>query len=268
MDPASVRTRDGKDRFARRGRKGRFSPATAMSRRRAGSSGAGTPPTIGQADLELAKWIALAAMAVDHYGKIVDPDLYAVTHAIGRISFPVFATIIAPRLAARPQLAAAYVKRLLPWAAISQPVFILVGRDWYDGNILLTLLLGVVATMLVRTCAINRSPGTLAGLVALAPIAWFADYGIAGVAMIPLTAILASWRMSAASMASGPLGLIANISLSWPPVRFIDLPAILSSAVVGISMRAKVRLPRVPAHVFYGFYPAHLLLLHVADLMM
>ena len=47
-----------------------------------------------QADLELAKWIALITMAVDHYGKIVDDSVFLETHAIGRISFPLFAAII------------------------------------------------------------------------------------------------------------------------------------------------------------------------------
>ncbi len=219
----------------------------------------------GQADLELAKWIALVSMAIDHYGKIVDPALYSVTHAIGRIAFPLFATIIATRIASQPELASTYVKRLLPWAIISQPVFVFVGRDWYDGNILLTLLLGVLATMLLRGQFAIRHPLALAGLLALSPIAWFCDFSIVGVSIIPITVLLASWRQPAAYWACGPLGLAANFSLAWPPIRLIDLTAILASAVVLVSIRAKVRLPRLPVHVFYGFYPAHLIALHFVD---
>ena len=69
-------------------------------------------------------------MFIDHYGKIVEPDLYLPTHAIGRLSFPLFATIIGTRLALRPDLAKRYLKRLLPWALVSQPVFVFWRLGW------------------------------------------------------------------------------------------------------------------------------------------
>jgi hypothetical protein len=221
---------------------------------------------LGQADLELAKWLAAGAMVIDHYGKIVEPSLYLETHAIGRIAFPLFATVIGMRLALNPHLAASYVKRLLPWAVISQPVFVLAGRNWHEGNILLTLLLGVLATMLIRRYADSQSPSELVGIMVLIPLAWFMEFGVIGVVMIPITVELAAWRRLAGLSASGPIGLAANMTLSWPPLQFADAPAILASFIALACAKAKVTLPRLPVHVFYGFYPAHLMALHLLDL--
>ena len=112
----------------------------------------------GQSDFEIVKWLAIAAMAIDHYGKIVEPDLFEPTHAIGRIAFPLFATLIGLRIASHPHLAERYVMRLLPWAVVSQPVFVLAGRDWLEGNILITLVVGVLWVMLARRWLDQRSP--------------------------------------------------------------------------------------------------------------
>ncbi len=218
-----------------------------------------------QADFELAKRLAIAAMVIDHFGKIVEPDIFGVTHAIGRIAFPLFAAIIGMRLALQPELAATYVKRLIPWAIVSQPVFVFVGRDWYDGNILLTLLVGVLSLMFLRHVTERRSALALVGLVALLPLAWFCEFSVTGVALIPIIALLASWQRKAALLAAGPLGLAANCSIAWPPIGLIDIPALLATVVMAVSAHMKVDLPRLPAIVFYGFYPAHLLALHFTD---
>jgi hypothetical protein len=220
----------------------------------------------GQADFELAKWVALVAMAVDHYGKIVDPGLYEITHAFGRLSFPILATIVGCRLALRPDLGRRYAMRLVPWAFLSQPVFVVAGRDWYDGNILFTLLFGVVATALLRRA---REPGrwpAVLALVALTPLSYFFEFGPIGVAMIPLTAFSMSRSVSAALWLSGPLGLAANMTAGWPMLRWIDVPALASSLVVVGSVALRPRVPRLPTHVFYAFYPLHLLAMHFYDL--
>jgi len=216
--------------------------------------------------LELAKWLALVTMAVDHYGKIVEPSLYLETHAIGRLSFPLFATIIGVRMARRPDLASVYWKRLLPWAVVSQPVFVLAGRDWYDGNIMLTLLIGVLATDLIRQYNSNHSTYLIVCIAGLIPAACFVEFGILGAAMIPATAALATRHPQAGLWASGPLGLAAGLTPAWPPLQWVDSVALLSSFVAVGSTRLRLRLPRLPTHLFYGFYPAHILVLHFYDI--
>jgi hypothetical protein len=224
------------------------------------------PADFAQADLEFAKWVAIITMAIDHYGKIVDDSVFVQTHAIGRVSFPLFAAIIGIRLAARPTLDLHYLRYLIPWAIVSQPVFVLVGRPWYDGNILITLALGVAATCLLRRREEMSEPGLTAALVANLVVSVFVDYGPLGVVMIPAMTFLVARHGYAGAAAAGPLGLAANLDFSPPFLQLPDLTAVLATPVLMLSLRAKVRLPRLPTQVFYAFYPAHLLALHLYDL--
>jgi len=221
-----------------------------------------------QAALELAKWVALVTMAIDHYGKIVDPDLLLQTHAIGRLSFPLFATIIGIRLGLRPELASRYARRLLPWALISQPVYVLAGRFWYQGNILFALLLGVALTALMQRWL--HGPATAWRTAAVAALlvfcSFFVEYGLIGVVVVAATAILARRDPWLAVLASGPLGLAANLTYAMPPLEWVDLCAFGSSFVAALSVGLRTRLPRLPTQAFYAFYPLHLLALHLYDL--
>jgi hypothetical protein len=215
----------------------------------------------GQGDLELAKWAAIITMAIDHYGKIVDDSIFIETHAVGRVSFPLFAAIIAVRLAARPDLYARYLRYLIPWAIVSQPIYVLVGRSWYDGNILVTLALGVAAAWLV--CVRSEMPELARGaaIAAICAFSVFVDYGPFGVAMVPAMVLLVGRYGYAGAAAVGPLGIAANLDLSWPPLALVDWAALLATPILLFSLWAKLKLPRLPAQVFYGFYPAHLLAL-------
>jgi len=224
------------------------------------------PANFAQGDLELAKWVAIVTMAIDHYGKIVDVSMFTETHAIGRVSFPLFAAIIGIRLAARPDLDLRYLRYLIPWAIVSQPVFVLVGRPWYDGNILVTLSLGVAVTYLVRRRAEITELVLAAALAAILAVSVPIDYGPFGVAMIPAMAFLVARFGYLGAAAVGPLGLAANLDFSLPPLGLPDLGALLATPILLLSLWAKVRLPRLPTQVFYGFYPAHLLALHFYDL--
>lgn len=219
-------------------------------------------PGFAQADLEFAKWVAVVTMFIDHYGKIVDQSIFVETNTIGRLSFPLFAAIIGIRLASRPTLDRRYLRYLVPWAIVSQPVFILVGRDWHDGNILFTLALGVLATRIwarqAAMSALHRA-GSLA-LIGVASI--FVDYGPMGVFMIPAMAYFVAARGHVGLAAAGPLGLAANVTAASPPLLAGDWAALLAAPVLMISVRANMPLPRLPTQFFYAFYPGHLLALH------
>jgi hypothetical protein len=235
-------------------------PAALPGRRARSAIGA-------QADLELAKWAALLTMAIDHYGKIVEPDLFLATHAVGRLSFPLFAAIVGTRLALRPDLASRYARRLLPWALVSQPAFVLAGRPWHDGNILFTLLLGVGLSAWLRRAREGTSTWSEAAVVVLvAPLTLFVEFGPIGVALVPITAALAARSRAAALWAAGPLGVAANLSPELPPLDWVDLCAFGSSVILFASVALEPRLPRLPTHAFYAFYPLHLLALHFYDL--
>lgn len=219
----------------------------------------------GQQALEAAKWVALISMTVDHYGKIVDLSLYAETHAVGRLAYPLFAGIIGVRLAVSPRLAPGYLRNLIPWALLSQPVYVAIGKDWTQGNILMTLALGVLAYLGFDWWRAGRRGLATAVCVGLVVIAPYVDFGIAGVAMIPLVALSASddpWRRL---WLVGPFGVLANIFFHPPFLTRLDLYAVFASLPAVASPYLSRYLPRIPKHVFYAYYPAHLWALHLID---
>jgi hypothetical protein len=205
-------------------------------------------------------------MAVDHYGKIVDDSVFLETHAIGRVSFPLFAAIVGIRLALRPERDSRYLRYLVPWAIVSQPAFVLAGREWYQGNIFLTLALGVLAAFIWRRRAAMTDLSFAAAFAAIAAASIFVDFGPIGAAMIPATVYAVTRSGHAGLAAVGPLGLTANMNAARPPFEIVDLTALLASPILMLSVTAKIRLPRMPTQFFYAFYSGHLLALHFYDL--
>jgi len=216
--------------------------------------------------LEAAKWIGLIAMTLDHYGKIVQPDLFAETHAIGRLAFPLFAGIIGLRLANAPTLAMRYLRRLVTWAFIAQPVFVLAGRPWRDGNILFTLALGVVVWLAMDALLSGRNRRRAWWLVAVGPLAFFCEFGPVGVLMPAAMAMASRRDLRTGLLAFGPLGVASNIVLESPALTPVDCWALLATPVALASPNLSRFVPRLPTFFFYAYYPAHLLALHCLDL--
>jgi hypothetical protein len=214
---------------------------------------------------EAAKWVALVTMTIDHYGKIVDPEVFLVTHWIGRLSFPLFAGVVGMRLALSPGMAAAYARRLALWGAVSQPFFVLAGRPWSDGNILLTLLLGLLANEALLLVRRRRRARGMLLLACSFAAAFFVEFGIAGTAMVPLMARAASADAKAALWLTGPLGVLANLTFAAPPLTAGDLCALGATPLALASVRIAGSVPRLPKHFFYAYYPAHLWALHWID---
>ncbi len=225
------------------------------------------PDPLAGGALELAKWVALIAMFIDHYGKIVDPNIYLETHAIGRLAFPLFAGIIGVRLARCSKAAIdRYLRNLFVWALLSQPAFVLAGRDWYDGNIYFDLLLGVLAAKCCFQYIKEPEWQTAAMIIVSITLASFLDYGPFGILIIPVMALLVQRHGKHAIWAVGPLGVLANAEMSMPVLGWVDLAALGASVVLFFSVKWRLRLPRLPKLFFYAFYPAHLLALHFFDL--
>lgn len=224
---------------------------------------------IDQSSFELAKWVAVSAMAVDHYGKIVDPGLYWPTHLVGRIAFPLFAWIIASRLALRPDLTRHYLRWLVPWAFISQPVFYAAGREWYEPNILFELLIGVLVVAALQRWK-DRFPATATAMAA-AVAGMFCDYGPAGALAIPAMTLASQRGRPAAIVTLAVFGVLANLPVTDLWTVFAATATLGAPMVAVLSLRVPgSRLPRVPKLFFYAFYPAHLLafvlLRHLATL--
>lgn len=226
--------------------------------------------------LEAAKWIALIAMTIDHYGNIVRPEIYTETHLIGRVAYPLFAWIVGTRLAWNPSLAGGYLKNLVVWALISQPFFVLAGREWWDGNILFTLALGVAAVSVLgggRTDRFSRSSLARAidlrgiGLaIAILALSIFTEYGPFGVAVVPAAAWITTRNATLGVWSAGPLGLLSNVVL-WPPFLVAeDFAALFASLITVATTQLRIPLPRLPKYFFYAYYPSQLLAFHLLDL--
>ena len=218
------------------------------------------PPRPSQSSFELAKWVAIVAMAIDHYGKVVDPSLVHPTHLAGRVAFPLFAWIIASRLALRPDLATRYIRSILPWALISQPAFYIAGREWYEPNILFELLAGVLLVKALQTFG-KSAPAVLLA-IGLAAVGWFFDYGPAGVLTIPIVYMAASTSATRGLLVLAVMGMLANLPADSPEDALAVVAALGAPVIALMSfLSAGAALPRLPKLFFYLFYPLHLLAL-------
>lgn len=205
-------------------------------------------------------------MTLDHYGKIVEPSVYAPTHAIGRLAFPLFAWILASRLAARPALARKYLIWLLPWALLSQPVFVIAGKTWLQWNIMFTLFFGVLAYLGIRAAA-KRNRVQAAALLAISLAgSIFAEYGLFGVMLIPALVLCLQRGENTALAALAPLSLLANVTIAAPHFAALDLFAALTAPVVYLTRLNRLRIARMPKLFFYAYYPGHVYVLHITDL--
>ena len=217
-------------------------------------------PAPDLASFEFAKWVAIVTMAIDHFGKIVMPDVFLPTHLIGRAAFPLFVWIIASRLALRPELAGTYVRWLIPWALISQPAFVFAGREWYEANVMLTLLLGVLSVWVMQTS--RRRGQRLVAILALALLGWFSDYGSAGVIAIPAIYLAATRDHRLALVVLAAFGILVNLPIESTEDTYAVLATVAAPVVAIASLSfQKVRWPRLPKVAFYAFYPAHLIVL-------
>lgn len=191
-------------------------------------------------------WIAVWLMVVDHVGALFFPDVLA-WRVGGRLVLPIFAVLIAYNMHARGVPAKQYVSRLVPFALIAQiPYWLAFGPIGL--NILFTLLLGVVATRSVPALIVALAAGYLFPL----------EYGIAGVALVPLFLLwLRADRWVRVSLFA-LLGLV--VAALNPSHVLLSLAGVSSLALLAFS-HLLPELRRAPRWFGYGFYPAHLAVL-------
>lgn len=201
------------------------------------------PQHNAHARLEGLKWLALAAMLIDHGTKIVFYGWMWEGHLVGRLAWPLFALIVAERVAISPGLWERYLRRLLPWALVAQPAFMGV-----SGTSQLNVLWSLVAG--VALCQPRRQPALALGGLVLAP---FCEFGPVGPLSVPLlVAAHRRWGRAVAVLLCGPLALLANFPTDYP---LHALPALLATPVAAV---AALPAPRLPGPVYYLIYPAHL----------
>lgn len=187
--------------------------------------------------MEVLKWAALGFMVLDHAAALTHPHELA-WRLPGRVVFPVLAGLMAAHLA-RGYPPERYVRRLLPFALVAQPVYAWVfgGFLVWPLNVLFTLLAGV---LMVR--------GWVLGGAALS---FFTEYPFGGPMVYFLVRGEFLW---------GVLALLASYAVfGW---SLLILPLIAGLAVFSwYAVRRSVPSRRLPWWAGYLFYPGHLVLL-------
>lgn len=203
--------------------------------------------------LSAVKWVALALMVLDHVDAFIFGREVLWAGALGRLVFPAFAVVIGYNLA-RPGLRedgahGRLLRRLLVFGILAEPFHGALASfygGWWPLNILLTfaVIVGVVAL-------IERRRPWLAGVLFLVGGA-FVEYGWPGVALG--LAVYALYR------APGWLPVLWVVSATAALVvvngSFLALWAL---PLLWMAAQLDLSAPRAQ-HVFYWFYPVHLLL--------
>ena len=220
-------------------------------------------PRLSSASQEALKWAAILLMLFDHLAfAFLSDGPYLAARLLGRLSFPLFAFLLAYNLTVRRVDARSYLGPMVIVGALSQPAFMfLFGRP--ELNIFLPLLAGVVLTALIVAWEEGSAPfalwpGTIAlgaGL-ALASALW-ADYGLQGALITPAWALM----LLRPSLASGVflLAALTLLNLGWVGM----LVPLLTPAFVYLvaALVPEGSIGRMPRWLWYLFYPAHLAVL-------
>lgn len=211
------------------------------------------------------KIIACITMLIAHIGAIFMPVIPEYVgdafYLIGRVAFPIYAFLITEGwLHTRSKVK--YIRNLSVFALISQIPFVLaINTDYL--NVLFTLSLGAVA-LWIEDKAYNNEKKCFTPLLFLSvlpvviPIFFNMDYGWKGVLMIALMGLTHSKKIKAVI-------IVFMLAVLYLPLdAMIYKTAFLFACLAIIPIMAyngkpgKVKLK----YLFYGFYPAHLLILY------
>ena len=217
------------------------------------------------------KILALIAMTADHVGLQLLPQ-FGILRIIGRLAFPIFAYMIAEGCTYTKNRKR-YLLTLAVMAALFQIVYFVAMDSVYQG-IFVTFTLSVALIFAIDRARISKTPcavltavGTgLAVLfftvvlpVLLPHTDYDVDYGIWGV-LLPVAVYFVPgrlWKLAAAGAMLVPLALSSAANQWYALVALIPL-ALYSG------QRGKYRMK----NLFYIYYPAHLVVIWLLDLLL
>lgn len=234
-------------------------------------------------DTNLLKIVAMLTMLCDHAGKMLFPQ-YHVMRIIGRIAFPIYAYCLAVGCVyTRNPLN--YLRRMVLLALISQPiyavsmahevtamyavsfaehpvraVFNFYIQSWNHPNILASLSFGLLLIWALRERQIVLGLGVF---VLIWLIKGKLDYGIRGIELMLLFYVFCTKRWLSLPIVLAFMvwwGLMGS-GYNYFGISFgIQMFALMALPLIYIRTNAPLRLPK---WLFYGFYPAHLILILV-----
>ncbi|MBG1269976.1 TraX family protein [Nostoc sp. WHI] len=201
------------------------------------------------------KILAAVFMVMDHVCYLFMPD-FLILHFIGRLSFPLFAWLLA-KGEKHTQNVYRYGSRLLITAIISQPIYSFVFQR-LSFNILFTLFLGLVMLRLVKRYPQLWQQLIITGLCAVVSESLGFEYGGYGIGVILL--------MSLTDKLKPRIWLLCwcifhLIFLIIPTHSIFQNWAIFAGLIV-FQFNGK---QGSRARWFYVFYPAHLIILGIIN---
>lgn len=208
------------------------------------------------------KVIAITTMIIDHLGLYFFPESFAF-RIIGRLSFPLFAWLIANG-AYHSKNTQKYFYRLLLFAFISQVPYLLTNRLMDPTsttlNIFFTLSLGLGAILLIRKTTMKIHWVLISAISATLGFVLHVDYG--GLGVVSIIAFYIFFKNKKALVISQSI-LFALMSLYFlslgNSLGLIQLLGLLS--LIGILSYSGKEGPKFK-YIFYFIYPLHYLLIY------
>ena len=223
---------------------------------------------LSSGSVEAIKWTAIAAMTLDHIGKILLNGFYTdILSAIGRIAFPLFAFLIAHNYIHFTKNKKAYIGRLFLFGIISQPVYQLALNRCCVLNILFTLGTGVLAYYLLERSLIGRKKERMVllflAVVALFPfilfLGEFLEYRLFGVGVVLSMFAFALWPNIITMFLGAIFVYLANFGV------YYAIFGLFSFLFIFYFSRKSLNLKRVGKWFFYVYYPMHLAVLYTIE---
>lgn len=202
------------------------------------------------------KIFACIIMLIDHIGAIFFKDI-VVLRIIGRLAFPIFCFLIVQGYI-HTRDAKKYLLRLILFALISEIPFDLAfyGRiNLWQQNVFFTLILGLIVIMVIDKA--NRIVSCITFILAcILACVLHTDYDLFGVLLIMMLYLVRGKKLfEVITVFATNVGLCTGIQ-RYAAVSM--LPIALYNGKKGPSMK----------YFFYIFYPAHLLILYIIQIIL
>lgn len=216
-------------------------------------------------DGTMLKVIAMACMLVDHVGDQLFPEL-SWMRAIGRLAMPLFAFCIAEGFD-HTHNRKRYLKRMLIFAVISEVPFDLCffGKVGFEHqNIMFTFSLALLALMAFDAIIerVKKPAGPALGAIAVIAfsalgIALRLDYGLSGIGLVFVYHALRRWGQTVRTAAGAAyFALLNNVGYY--------ICGVLASCFILLYNGERGRGLKM---LFYIFYPGHLLVLYLIQML-
>lgn len=217
----------------------------------------------------LLKIIAMAAMVIDHASVIFIGPETNLWRQIGRISFPIFAFMIAEG-AVHTKNKFLYAARLLAFAVISEVPFDMAFNGTYlefsHQNVFFTLFLGLICVYCLDFFR-KKSLGAL-GIITtiicgLGAFFLKSDYGFMGVIVIALMYMFSTVKTGIRYLGFALTGLMTSIVYVFPlSFGFLQSQVYAALCFVPLSLYNGKRGRKMNRYFFYAFYPVHIIILY------